>query len=271
LSVHTNGKRPPLIGITGPRLHAAEIRTTPSILLHAWVDTHYTFYPKAIARAGGMPVHLVREADAAALVPRLDGLVIAGGHDVDPRVYGREPTATTSRLDPGRDACELSLIETALTLGVPLLGVCRGAQLMNVVRGGTLIDELVTVQEVEHTRVVYPPETRVHPVSFEPGSILHDLYGDGISVNSFHHQSIGKLGRGVRVSALAADGTIEAIEIEGAPQAVGVQWHPEMLTEPDLIFDWLVAAAASVGTAVEDSENLSGGGLDVRGHRLTST
>lgn len=256
----------PLVGITGPRLHAAEIRTTPSILLHAWVDSHYSFYPEAVARAGGLPVHLAREANPAAVVARLDALVVSGGHDVDPRVYGREPTPTTTRLDPRRDAFELGLIEAALARSIPVLGICRGAQLMNVARGGNLTDELVNVQKVEHTRIVYPPETRVHPVTCEPGSILHDLYGEAVDVNSFHHQSIDELGRGVAVTATAADGTVEAIEIESTVGAVGVQWHPEMLGEPDPLFDWLVAAA-SVGV-VEDGENLFGGGLDVRRHRL---
>lgn len=240
----------PLVGITGPRIHAAEIRTTPSILLHAWVDSHYTFYPQAVAAAGGMPVHLVREANPAELVGRLDALIVSGGHDVDPRVYGREPTETTTRLDPGRDAFELGLIEAALQVGIPVLGVCRGAQLLNVARGGTLVDELVNVQEIEHTRIVYPPETRVHPVSCEPGSVLHGLYGDTVDVNSFHHQSIDAVGRDVSITAVAGDGTVEAIEI--GDSAVGVQWHPEMLTEPDPLFDWLVAAASSArGTAAE--------------------
>lgn len=250
--------RPPLIGITGPRLHAAEIRTTPSILLHAWVDSHYTFYPEAIARAGGLPVHLTREADPAALIGRLDALVVAGGHDVDPRVYGREPTGTTTRLDPGRDAFELALIEAALGAAIPVLGVCRGAQLLNVARGGTLHDELVEVQGVEHTRIVYPPETRVHPVSCEPGSVLHSLYGDSTDVNSFHHQSIDRLGHDVVVTAVAADGTVEAIEIPSATAgAVGVQWHPEMLEEHDPLFGWLVEAstgAAVSGIAQHDIE-----------------
>jgi putative glutamine amidotransferase len=234
---------PPLVGITGPRLHAAEITTTPSILLHAWVDSHYTYYPEAVATAGGLPIHLAREANPVAVVDRIDALVVSGGHDVDPRAYGREPTPTTTRLDPGRDAFELALIEAALEAGIPILGICRGAQLMNIARGGTLVDELVNVQKIEHTRIVYPPETRVHPVSCEPGSVLHALYGESVRVNSFHHQSIDDLGRGVVVTAVAEDDTIEAIEIEPGAGAVGVQWHPEMLGEQDPLFDWLVAAA----------------------------
>jgi putative glutamine amidotransferase len=236
----TSGTVRPLIGITGARLQAAEITTTPPILLHTWVDTHYTYYPEVVARAGGLPVHLPRESDPRDLVSRLDGLIVAGGQDVDPRSYGRQPTPTNSRLDPGRDGFELGLVHAALSLEVPLLGICRGAQLMNVALGGTLVEDLVSVQEVEHTLVLYPPEARVHEVVCAPGSLVHELYGERLHVNSFHHQGIADLGRGIATSGVATDGTIEAIEVEAAA-AVGVQWHPEMLPgDADPIFAWLV-------------------------------
>lgn len=254
----------PLVGITGPRIHAGEIRTTPSILLGASVDSHYAYYPQAVAAAGGLPVHLTREADAAELVSRLDALVVSGGHDIDPRVYGEEPSEATTRLDPGRDAFELALIRAALSAEVPLLGICRGAQLMNVARGGTLIENLLPVQRIEHTRIIYPPEVRVHSVECEPGSILHGLFGPGLDVNSFHHQGIDVLGEGVGKTALAPDGTVEAIEIESGAGAVGVQWHPEMLSEPDPLFDWLIEAAAAAG---EGRSRGAGARLDGRDAR----
>jgi putative glutamine amidotransferase len=233
----------PLIGVTGPRLHAAEITTTPYILNHAWTDVHYAFYPQAIARAGGLPVQLPRECDPGAIVRRLDALLVAGGQDVDPRVYDSQPTATSTRLDPGRDAFELALIRAALEQRVPLLGVCRGMQLLNVALGGTLIGDLVRVQDVEHTLVRYPPDVGVHDVTFEPGSVLHEVYGAQIEVNSFHHQGIGELGDGVAVSGAAPDGIVEAIEVAGAC-AIGVQWHPEMLPGDDPLFCWLMREAA---------------------------
>jgi putative glutamine amidotransferase len=229
----------PLVGITGPRLPAAEIATTPRILLHAWTDAHYAFYPAAVARAGGLPVHLPRESDPDEVVRRLDALVVAGGQDVDPRLYGRRPTASSTPIDPSRDAYELALIRAALEHAVPLLGICRGAQLLNIVLGGTLVDDLLGVQGLEHTLVLYPPDARVHPVALTPGSILHDVYGDEIIVNSFHHQGIGELGEGVAVTGVAPDGVVEAIEVAAAC-AVGVQWHPEMLAELDPVFLWLV-------------------------------
>jgi putative glutamine amidotransferase len=151
----------PLVGVTGPRMHAAEVATTPAILRHAWVDVHYAFYPHAVARAGGLPVHVAREADPAAIVGRLDALVVAGGQDVDPRAYGSQPTAGNTRLDPQRDAFEIGLVVAALEQDVPLLGICRGAQLINVALGGTLVEDLRAVQGIDHTLVLYPPDARV--------------------------------------------------------------------------------------------------------------
>jgi putative glutamine amidotransferase len=235
----------PLIGITGPRLQAAQIRSTPEILLAADVDSHYAYYPTAVAAAGGLPVHLTREGDPEELIARLDGLVIAGGQDVDPRFYGRQPTAVTSRLDPVRDRFEAGLILAAIEHGVPTVGICRGAQLMNAALGGTLVIDLVAQQEIEHARWIYPPELATHEVFCRAGTLAGEIYGEEISVNSFHHQAIGELGRGVAAAATANDGTIEAIEIEGA-DAIGVQWHPEMLSDPDATFDWLVSRARNL-------------------------
>jgi putative glutamine amidotransferase len=233
----------PLVGVTGPRMHAAEVATTPAILRHAWVDVHYACYPHAVARAGGLPVHVAREADPAAIVGRLDALVVAGGQDVDPRAYGSQPTAGNTRLDPQRDAFEIGLVVAALEQDVPLLGICRGAQLINVALGGTLVEDLRAVQGIDHTLVLYPPDARVHAVACQPGSLLHDVHGDTLEVNSFHHQGIGQLGAGVAASGVAPDGTIEAIEVESATWAIGVQWHPEMLPGTDPLFERLVEEA----------------------------
>jgi putative glutamine amidotransferase len=231
----------PLIGVTGPRIHAAEIASTPGILAHAFTDTAYAFYAQALARAGALPVLLPRENDADAVVRRLDAVVIAGGQDVDPRLYGDLPTPTSTRLDPERDAFELALIDAALAHDRPLLGICRGAQLLNVALGGTLIGDLAPVQRIEHTLVLYPPDARVHPVEFEPGCALASVYGDSTVVNSFHRQAVGRLGDRVVACGRAPDGVIEAIEVTGA-RAVGVQWHPEMLAD-DRLPAWLVAQA----------------------------
>jgi putative glutamine amidotransferase len=232
----------PLIGITGPRIPAARIAGTPDVLLHARCDMHYAFYPAALARAGAIPVHVPRDAPPDALVDRLDALVIAGGQDVDPRRYGQEPGVGSTVIDPGRDAFEAALIEQALERELPLIGICRGAQLLNLVRGGTLISQL---QRVEHGLVIYPPDYAAHDVRLEPGSRLYELFGPSVRVNSFHHQGIGVLGDGVRTTGVAPDGVIEAIELDDAP-ALGVQWHPEMLPGVSPIFEWLVHHARSI-------------------------
>jgi putative glutamine amidotransferase len=233
----------PLVGITGPRIHAAEIRSTPPILWHAFMDTYFAHYAEAVTRAGALAVQLPRDNDPEELVARLDGVVIGGGQDVDPRLYGSQPTAASTRIDPVRDAFEIRLILAALDQRIPLLAVCRGAQLLNVALGGTLLEVAAESQLIEHAVVVYPPNAQVHAVEFEPGTLLAGVYGDRISVNSFHHQGIGRLGEGVCASGRAPDGMIEAIEIPGAP-AVGVQWHPEMLDDADPVLDWLVENAA---------------------------
>jgi putative glutamine amidotransferase len=233
--------QPPLIGVTAPRVHAAEIVSTPAILAHAFTDTAYAFYAQALARAGALPVLIPRENDPVELVRRLDGVVIAGGQDVDPRLYGGQPAPTSTRLDPQRDAFELALIDAALAHDRPLLGICRGAQLLNVALGGDLIGDLAPVQRIEHTLVLYPPDARVHAVDFEPGSALASVYGDSTAVNSFHRQAVGRLGDRVAASGRAPDGVIEAIEVAGG-RAVGVQWHPEMLAG-DPLLAWFVRQA----------------------------
>jgi putative glutamine amidotransferase len=236
-ALHARSRRP-LIGITSPRIHAAEIATTPPILLHAFMDVAYAHYAQAVARAGGLPVLVPRENEPEALVDRLDGIVVAGGQDVDPRLYDAEPGPGASRIDPARDAFEAALIRAALAARRPLLGICRGAQLLNVVLGGTLVDGLAP----SHAGILYPPDARVHDVAFAPGSLLAGVYGPAARVNSFHRQAVGELGAGVVGTCRAADGLVEAIEVPAA-RAVGVQWHPEMLGEVDPLLAWLVHEA----------------------------
>jgi putative glutamine amidotransferase len=234
----------PLVGITGARIHAAEIASTPGILLHAFTDAYYAMYPAAVERAGGQPVQVPRENHPAAIAGRLDALVLAGGQDVDPRLYGRRPTAASTRLDPVRDRFELELALAAIQRDIPLLGICRGAQLLNVALGGTLIDDLACEQEIEHAVVLYPPDARVHEVQLSDGSLLREICGETVSVNSFHRQGIGDLGARVHATGFAPDGVIEGIEVAGA-RAVGVQWHPEMLSEIDPLLIWLIDQASA--------------------------
>jgi putative glutamine amidotransferase len=199
-------------------------------------------YSVAIARAGGMAVALTCGAPPEELVARLDGIVLSGGSDVDPRLYGSVPHALSTELDPERDRFEIGLVHAALAAGVPLLGICRGCQLLNVATGGTLCADLPLGEGEAHGALNYPLGARVHDVRFEPGTIAWDIYGDAAHVNTIHHQAVQTHGPDVRVSGRAPDGVVESIEVAGQP-ALGVQWHPEFLAEPDPIFDWLVALA----------------------------
>ncbi|MGC3001090.1 gamma-glutamyl-gamma-aminobutyrate hydrolase family protein [Streptomyces sp. G35A] len=196
-------------------------------------------YPRLVQRAGGLAVMLPPDAPehAAAAVARLDGLVIAGGPDVEPVHYGAQPHPRTGPPARARDAWELALIGAALDRRVPLLGICRGMQLLNVARGGTL------VQHIDgHAGV--PGVFGRHPVKPVPGTRYAGIVPEETSVPAFHHQAVDRLGEGLVPSAHAEDGTVEAIEDPAASWVLGVQWHPEM--GDDLrVMRALVSAAAA--------------------------
>lgn len=234
----------PLIGVTGGRSRTSRVTGMPELLLSGLVDIHHVPYVNGIAAAGGIPVQIPREADPVALLQRLDALVVAGGDDIDPRRYGCVPGSRSTQIDPDRDAYELELIRTALALDVPLLGICRGHQLINVVRGGTLVVDLPLDEGEAHGQLAYPLHARVHGLEFADGEPLAELLGPEIVVNSFHHQAVDRPGDGVALVATAPDGVCEALRV--GPRALGVQWHPEYLREqPDPLFSWLVHEARS--------------------------
>jgi putative glutamine amidotransferase len=180
-------------------------------------------YPRLVQRAGGLAAMLPPDAPehAAAAVARLDGLVIAGGPDVEPVRYGAEAGPRTGPPARARDAWELALIEAALEARLPLLGICRGMQLLNVALGGTLVQHIDGHAEV-------PGVFGRHPVKPVPGTSYADVVPEETSVPTFHHQAVDRLGRGLIASAYAADGTVEAVELPGRQWVMGVQWHPEM-------------------------------------------
>ncbi|GAB2855329.1 gamma-glutamyl-gamma-aminobutyrate hydrolase family protein [Streptomyces deserti] len=180
-------------------------------------------YPRLVQRAGGLAAMLPPDApeQAAATVARLDGLVIAGGPDVEPVRYGAGPEARTGPPARERDAWELALITAALQARVPLLGICRGMQLLNVALGGTLVQHIDGHAEV-------PGVFGRHPVKPVPGTLYADAVPEETSVPTYHHQAVDRLGEGLVVSAHAEDGTVEAVELPSAAWVLGVQWHPEM-------------------------------------------
>jgi putative glutamine amidotransferase len=219
----------------------------PELLLGGIVDLHHAPYAHAVAAAGGTPVQIPREVDPSALLARLDGLVLAGGDDVDPRLYGHRPSRHTTQLDPERDALELELIAVALDIDLPLLAICRGCQLLNVARGGTLVAHLPLDEGEAHGQLAYPLHARVHGLRIVAGEVLDGVLDPAVRVNSFHHQAVDELGDGVVAAAYAPDGVLEAVAV--GRRALGVQWHPEYLREqPDPIFTWLLDEARRTRT-----------------------
>lgn len=241
----------PLIGLTGRRKSAA-IMTAPRGFSDAPIDVYFAEFATSVQGAGALAVHLPLDGDARALVARLDGLVLVGGDDVDPRRYGQAPGPFTTVVDPACDQFETDLVTAALERDIPILGVCRGQQILNVVLGGTLQQHLELGEGESHGSYAYPRAHRVHDVEFTEGSTHAAVYGTRTRVNSFHHQAVDRPGDGVTVVGRAPDGTAEAIEIAGT-SAIGVQWHPETFGN-DPIFTWLArTASAKAGLTRNDN------------------
>jgi putative glutamine amidotransferase len=187
-------------------------------------------YVDAVLAAGGLPILLPHAQDAAAAyLALLDGLVVTGGaFDVPPELYGEARRPECGPTKPERTAFEKDLLEAALAARLPVLGVCGGMQLLNVVRGGTLYQDLAADAGLAGHEQPAPKDVPSHQAVVAPGTHLAALVGEGpIPVNSTHHQAVKVAGQGVLVSARAADGVVEALELPDLPFAIGVQWHPE--------------------------------------------
>ncbi len=226
---------PPLIGIV-----THELREEPE---HAWASAPgrrerdlaparlnlRLTYVQAISEAGGLPVVLPAHGfadDVHAMLDRIDGLLFSGGPDYDPATYGqpRHPQLGPD-VDRVADEYELAMLAAARERDLPVLGICRGMQGMNIVRGGTLHQHVL-----EH-RQTHAPYEPAHAVTVEAGSPLHRLTGRRrLHVNSFHHQAVDRRGAGLEVIARAPDGTVEALHDPAARFHLGVQWHAELLT-----------------------------------------
>ncbi len=246
----------PLIGITGGRILAGRVCGMHPVLHDATIESYFDDYGRGVARAGGIPVHLSATGHAA-VVERVDGVILAGGEDIDPRRYGRRPARGVGPHDTCRDAFELAVISEALAADVPILGICRGHQLLNVACGGTLIADLDEREEFEPHLPLYPAATRTQTVAFSPGSLAARVFGEELEINSFHHQAVDEPGDGVAVVGRSRDGVIEAIELPGH-DVLGVQWHPELFRDADPAFDWIVSAAAS-RAGLRDAEGVTVG------------
>lgn len=212
------------------------------------IDRVNRWYVDAIFRAGGLPVILptLPPEEAEEMLSGLHGLLSTGGGDVDPWLYGEEPAPEVYDVDPPRDQWELALLQ-AVGDEMPVLGVCRGVQLLNVRAGGSLIQHLPDVTDEPH-RLRERDREPVHCVDVAPDSLLADILGQTrVGVNSIHHQAIAEVGKGLTAVAWASDGIVEAVErTDGAP-VMGVQWHPESLIDlppHGRLFLWLTRAAA---------------------------
>ncbi|MFF9515470.1 gamma-glutamyl-gamma-aminobutyrate hydrolase family protein [Streptomyces achromogenes] len=200
-------------------------------------------YVRWLRRAGNQ-VALLPPADpaaAGAALARVDALVVPGGPDVGPVHYGAAPDPHTRADGPERDHWELALVRAALAAGKPVLGICRGAQLLNVALGGGLEQHLPDrLGHTEHSGT--PGRFGRHEVRTRPGTLLGRLLPGSVDVATYHHQAVGRLGRGLEAAAHSADDVIEAVELPGARFVLGVQWHPE--ADEDLRLARALAEAA---------------------------
>ena len=193
-------------------------------------------YEESIRSAGGKPQVVDQSIHADEAIRGAAGLLLTGGGDVDPALYGEKRHQTFEPSEPGRDAYEIELVARALDADIPILAICRGVQLLNVALGGTLVQDIPSQirKPVEHRFAAppHPPFKLAHPIGIDGDSmlamVLRDRLNVGpIEVNSRHHQSIHRPGAGLAVSATAPDGVIEAVEDPDHPFLIGVQWHPE--------------------------------------------
>jgi putative glutamine amidotransferase len=247
------GMSKPMIGVTVSEIRAKEDAQRVRHGEPAQIEmTLGLSYMRAVERAGGLPVALppLERENVDQLLGKLSGLLLTGGLDLDPACYGAEPHPELGPIDHAVDVFEIELCRQADRRGMPILGICRGTQVLNVARGGSLIQHLpdFTDGTIQH-RQKEPGDQTTHEVRVAPDSGLAQTTGGGpVDVNSFHHQAIDRLGIGLRPVAWAKDGVIEAVEGEQADGrlVLGVQWHAETLVgeaEQLALFERLVQAA----------------------------
>lgn len=220
----------PLIGILGNLFIMGE-GMFPGIE-RAYVNNDYV---EAVEKAGGVPIIIPIVNDEEVIknqIKNVDGIILSGGYDVNPQCYGEEPQQKLGFIFPKIDKYHLKAIEYCAKFKKPLLGICRGMQILNVAYGGTLYQDLeyiegCNIKHVQNSKRNDPG----HVVEMVEGSLLYDILGSKVLTNSFHHQCIKKIAPGLKVTAVAKDGVIEAIESEEDVFIIGVQWHPEMMAQ----------------------------------------
>ncbi|HET7089709.1 MAG TPA: gamma-glutamyl-gamma-aminobutyrate hydrolase family protein [Anaerolineae bacterium] len=238
----------PVIGITALATRYIDPPHSPMYALNQR-------YVMAVEASGGAPLMVPPDLDETsmqAIFERLDGWVLSGGGDVDPAYYGESPHAALNEVNAERDRLELSFARQAVEADKPVIGICRGVQVLNVALGGSLVQDIPTQQadslphSFDGTRVAR--DYMAHPVRIESGSLLREVMGvEQAGVNSWHHQSVKRVAASLAVVAQSPDGIIEAVEMPGRRFVIGVQWHPEWLYDhqPEMkrLFEALVQAA----------------------------
>jgi putative glutamine amidotransferase len=242
----------PLIGVTTSEVRRKkDVKPLPQGDLQQPELALGVVYARAVEQAGGLPVVLPPVEDEAVtpLVEHLAAVCVSGGPDLNPATYGAEPHPRLGPVEPELDAFELAVVRRADERGIPVLGICRGCQVLNVARGGTLHQHVPDVSDgsIAHRQTASGWETS-HDIRIEAGSRLAEIVGpEDLEVNAFHHQAVERLGRGLRAVAWADDGIVEGIEGDGEALYLGVQWHVETLVHLPRharVFEALVDAAS---------------------------
>ena len=220
-------KRRPIIGISSSVI--VDEAGSFAGYKRAYVNKDYV---DAVIRAGGVPLIIPFSTDKEVIISQaqlIDGLILSGGHDINPYNYGQEPSQKIGETFPERDTYEMILLEESKR-NIPILGICRGFQLINVAAGGTLYQDLSLIPGniLKHNQVSNPT-LKTHKVEIKENSVISSIFGKETMVNSFHHQVIDKVANDFIVVAKASDGVVEAIEHKTYKFLVAVQWHPEML------------------------------------------
>lgn len=222
----------PVIGISGTQL------TDQSSICPGHRRSAVSYdYVRSVAQNGGLPVIIpvLSEVDPASYIRDwlqfLDGIILSGGHDISPVLYGEEPRARLTEIWPTRDRFDQELLKAALAAGKPVFGICRGFQLINVYFGGKMLQDLSysDCELIKHNQG-HDPELATHRISIRPGNIFYKLFGEQTLVNSFHHQVVSLVGSGLEVCAVAADGVVEAV-VNDSQKIIATQWHPEAMSQ----------------------------------------
>jgi gamma-glutamyl-gamma-aminobutyrate hydrolase PuuD len=243
----------PIIGITG-ELEATRWRNWIREAVVSPVS-----YTRAVERAGGAPLILppVPSDSVSSLIAKIDALVVAGGRDVDPSLYNQAPHEQTDAPDHRRDRFEILMTRAAIDADLPFLAICRGMHILNVARGGTLIQHLPDRLGSESHKPD-PVKMTIHDVQISAASKLGGVLGATAQVPAAHHQAIDRIGSGLLTVAWTPDQVVEAVELQGHRFGIGVQWHPEESDDARL-FEALVAAAKTAPAAPAPAAEVTGG------------